>query len=107
MINLTPHSIEHPLEVSEEEYDQFVKKSANGWSHSESHLEFLCAKPVIFGVPHFQGPLNEICDSYGIKRSFQHNLVSIDGNAKEAVFKQSDKDGNSKEVTKKKLSNWE
>ena len=67
----------------------------------ESHLEFLCAKPVIFGVPHFQGPLNEICDSYGIKRSFQHNLISVDGNTKEAVFKQSDKDGNTKEITKK------
>ena len=68
---------------------------------NESHLEFLCAKPVIFGVPHFQGPLNEVCDSYGIKRSFQHNLISVDGNSKEAVFKQSDKDGNAKEVTKK------
>ena len=67
----------------------------------DSQLEFLCAKPVIFGVPHFQGPLNEICDSYGIKRSFQHNLISVDGNSKEAVFKQSDKDGNTKEVTKK------
>ena len=68
---------------------------------NNSNLEFLCAKPVIFGVPHFQGPLNEICDSYGIKRSFQHNLISVDGQSKEAVFKQSDKDGNSKEVTKK------
>ena len=68
---------------------------------NESHLEFLCAKPVIFGVPHFQGPLNEVCDSYGIKRSFQHNLISVDGNSKEAVFKQSDKDGNAKEITKK------
>ena len=67
----------------------------------DSNLEFLCAKPVIFGVPHFQGPLNEICDSYGIKRSFQHNLISINGEAKEAVFKQSDKDGNTKEITKK------
>ena len=27
----------------------------------DSNVEFLCAKPVIFGVPHFQGPLNEIC----------------------------------------------
>ena len=68
---------------------------------NDSNLEFLCAKPVIFGVPHFQGPLNEICDSYGIKRSFQHNLISVDGQSKEAVFKQSDKDGNAKEVTKK------
>tara|TARA_B100000214_G_scaffold370756_1_gene345941 strand:- start:532 stop:1566 length:1035 start_codon:yes stop_codon:yes gene_type:complete len=68
---------------------------------NESNLEFLCAKPVIFGVPHFQGPLNEVCDSYGIKRSFQHNLISVNGQSKEAVFKQSDKDGNTKEVTKK------
>ena len=66
-----------------------------------SNLEFLCAKPVIFGVPHFQGPLNSICDEYGIKRSFQHNLISINGDAKEAIFKHSDKDGNSKEVIRK------
>ena len=59
-----------------------------------SNLEFLCAKPVIFGVPHFQGPLNEICDSYGITRSFQHNLITVNGESKEAIFKQSDKDGN-------------
>ncbi len=77
--------------------DHLKKKGAL----KDSNLEFLCAKPVIFGVPHFQGPLNEICDSYGIKRSFQHNLISVNGEAKEAVFKQSDKDGNSKEVTKK------
>ena len=70
-------------------------------SLKESNLEFLCAKPVIFGVPHFQGPLNEVCDSYGIKRSFQHNLISVNGDAKEAVFKQSDKDGKTKEVTRK------
>ena len=68
---------------------------------NESNLEFLCAKAVIFGVPDFQGPLNEVCDSYGIKRSFQHNLISVNGQSKEAVFKQSDKDGNTKEVTKK------
>ena len=55
-----------------------------------SNLEFLCAKPVIFGVPHFQGPLNEVCDSYGITRSFQHNLKSVNGDKKEAVFIQSD-----------------
>ena len=67
----------------------------------DSNVEFLCAKPVIFGVPHFQGPLNEICDSYGITRSFQHNLKAVNGEAKEAVFVQSDKDGNTKEVIKK------
>ena len=66
-----------------------------------SNLEFLCAKPVIFGVPTFQGPLNKVCDDYGIKRSFQHNLISIDGEAKIAVFKQTDADGNTSEITKK------
>ena len=55
--------------------DHLKKKGAL----KDSNLEFLCAKPVIFGVPHFQGPLNEICDSYGIKRSFQHNLISVNG----------------------------
>ena len=63
--------------------DHLKKKGAL----KDSNLEFLCAKPVIFGVPHFQGPLNEICNSYGIKRSFQHNLISVNGEAKEAVFK--------------------
>jgi len=77
--------------------DHLKKKGAL----KDSNLEFLCAKPVIFGVPHFQGPLNEICDSYGITRSFQHNLKSINGETKEAIFIQSDKDGNTKEVTKK------
>ena len=86
-----------PLKIAYLAADHLKKKG----KLSESHLEFLCAKPVIFGVPHFQGPLNEICDSYGIKRSFQHNLISVNGDTKEAVFKQSDKDGNSKEITKK------
>jgi sulfide:quinone oxidoreductase len=77
--------------------DHLKKKGAL----KDSNLEFLCAKPVIFGVPHFQGPLNAVCDSYGITRSFQHNLKSVNGESKEAVFVQSDKDGNTKEVTKK------
>ena len=53
--------------------DHLKKKGAL----KDSNLEFLCAKPVIFGVPHFQGPLNAVCDSYGITRSFQHNLKSV------------------------------
>jgi sulfide:quinone oxidoreductase len=67
----------------------------------DCELEFLCTKPVIFGVPYFQKPLNDICDFYGLKRSFQHTLISVDGDAKEAVFKEADKDGNTKEVTRK------
>ena len=41
MINLTPHALEHPIEISETDYDRLVKKTGGGWSHSESHLEFL------------------------------------------------------------------
>jgi len=68
---------------------------------ADCNLEFSCAKPVIFGVPYFQKPLNDICDYYGIQRNFGHNLVSINGDTKEAVFKVTDGDGNVKEVTKK------
>jgi len=68
---------------------------------ADCNLEYLCAKPVIFGVPYFQRPLNEVCDYYGIKRGFSHNLISVNGDAKEAVFKHTDGDGNVKEVVKK------
>jgi sulfide:quinone oxidoreductase len=67
----------------------------------DCNLEFFCAKPVIFGVPYFQKPLNDVCDFYGLKRNFQHNLISINGNAKEAVFKQTDASGATKEVVRK------
>jgi len=65
------------------------------------NLEFFCAKPVIFGVPYFQKPLNDICDFYGLKRNYQHNLISVNGAGKEAVFKQTDAEGKTKELTRK------
>ena len=68
---------------------------------ADCNIEYLCAKPVIFGVPYFQKPLEEICDYYGAKRNYQHNLISINGAAKEATFKQTTSEGNTKEVTKK------
>ena len=41
MINLTPYSIQHPIQVSEDEYDQLVQKQEGGWSKSDSSLEML------------------------------------------------------------------
>ena len=67
---------------------------------ADCHLEYACAKPVIFGVPYFQKPLNDVCDDYGIERSFGHNLVAIDGEAKEAVFKVTPAEGEPQEVVK-------
>ena len=41
MIDLTPYSIQHPIQVSEDEYDQLVQKKEGGWSQCESSLEML------------------------------------------------------------------
>ena len=41
MINLTPHSIDHPILVDDEEYYQLVYRKEKGWSHCESRKECL------------------------------------------------------------------
>lgn len=41
MINLTPHSIDHPILVDDEEYYQLVYRKEKGWSHCKSRKECL------------------------------------------------------------------
>ena len=41
MINITPNSIDYPIEISEEEFDCFVKKIEGGWSQCDSHEELM------------------------------------------------------------------
>ena len=41
MIDLTPYSIQHPIQVSEDEYNQLVQKKEGGWSQCESSQEML------------------------------------------------------------------
>ena len=41
MINLTPYSLENPVEVSQEDYHNLVQMSEKGWSHCDSKEEYL------------------------------------------------------------------
>lgn len=64
-------------------------------------IEFCNAGPAMFGVPFFAKALTKVVADYGIKTSFNHNLVSIDGPAKTATFETTDSDGNKLQVVKK------
>jgi sulfide:quinone oxidoreductase len=52
----------------------------------EIEVNFLTAGPAIFGVPFYAKALEEVVLHYGIGTKYTHNLVRIDGKAKEAVF---------------------
>ena len=41
MINLTPFSMENPVEVSQETFNHLVQMSEKGWSHCDSKEECL------------------------------------------------------------------
>jgi sulfide:quinone oxidoreductase len=64
-------------------------------------VEFLTAGPSLFGVPDYVPPLMEYVNAYGIALCFGHNLIKVDGPAKTAWFKQTDKDGKSEVIERK------
>ncbi len=51
-----------------------------------ANVRYACASPAIFGVKHYQEPLNRVIARYGIATSFNHNLVAIDGPNRVATF---------------------
>jgi sulfide:quinone oxidoreductase len=57
-------------------------------------IEFLNAGAAMFSVPFFAKALTKVVAHYGIKTSFNHNLVAIDGPAKTATFETTDSEGN-------------
>jgi len=67
---------------------------------SPVETEFCLAGDVLFGVPFFVPALQCFVDSYGIKVNYKHNLKSIDGTAKKAVFAVTGPDGSVSEVVK-------
>ena len=77
--------------------DRFRKKGIL----DKIEVEFCNAGPGMFGVPFFAKALTKVIADYGIKTSFNSNLVAIDGPGKTATFEVSDKDGNKKKVSKK------
>jgi len=64
------------------------------------NIEFCNAGPGMFGVPFFAKALSKVVADYGIKTSFNHNLVAIDGAAKTATFETTDSEGNKQQVVK-------
>lgn len=56
-------------------------------------VEFLNAGPSLFGVADYVPPLMEYVKAYGIKLSFGHNLVKVDGPSRTAWFKRAGKEG--------------
>jgi sulfide:quinone oxidoreductase len=64
-------------------------------------IEFCNAGPAMFGVPFFAKALTKVVADYGIKTSFNHNLVAIDGPGKTATFEATDSAGNKQQVSKK------
>lgn len=79
--------------------------SCDTWRRSgilkSCNVEFLNAGPVLFGVPDYVPPLMEYVDRYGINLSFGHNLIRVDGPAKTAWFRKTDKAGASEIVERK------
>lgn len=52
----------------------------------KAEVVYATAGPAIFGVKYYQEPLMKVVRRYGITPLFNHNLVSVDGNRKEATF---------------------
>lgn len=52
----------------------------------KAEVIYASASPAIFGVKHYQEPLNRVIRRYGITTLFNHNLVAVDGEKKEATF---------------------
>ena len=54
-----------------------------------SNVIYGCATPSIFGVPKYRAALEKLVEARGIDTRFQHNLVEIRAESKEAVFHRS------------------
>ncbi|WP_096527683.1 NAD(P)/FAD-dependent oxidoreductase [Candidatus Nitrosoglobus terrae] len=53
---------------------------------SDCDLYFCTQSSVMFGVPLFSRELDKVVARYGIHAKFQHNLIAVDGQAKQATF---------------------
>jgi sulfide:quinone oxidoreductase len=64
-------------------------------------IEFCNAGPAMFGIPFFAKALEKVATGYGVIKSFNHNLVEIDGPNKTAIFETTDGAGNKQRIEKK------
>ncbi len=63
-------------------------------------VEFCTAGAALFGVADYVPALMKYVEKYGINLNYQNNLIQVDGQAKTALFKVTDAEGNSQEVEK-------
>lgn len=63
-------------------------------------VEFCTAGAALFGVADYVPALMQYVEKYGIQLNFQHNLVSVDGSGKTAVFNVTDPEGNTTQIEK-------
>jgi sulfide:quinone oxidoreductase len=77
--------------------------SADHWKRNgvikDIEISFYNAVGVLFGVGDYVPALMKYMDGYGANIRFSHNLISIDGEAKIATFKQTDAEGATSLVT--------
>lgn len=64
-------------------------------------IEFCNAGAAMFGIPFFAKALEKVAAGYGVIKSFNHNLVEIDGPNKTAIFETTDSAGNKQRIEKK------
>lgn len=53
---------------------------------SDCELYFCNQGAAMFGVPFFSRELDKVVERYGIQAKFQHNLIAVDGEARQATF---------------------
>jgi sulfide:quinone oxidoreductase len=63
-------------------------------------VDFSTAGKVIFGIKKYADQLNKVIRKYNIETNFRHDLVKINGAAKQATFKVTATDGTESFVTK-------
>ena len=63
-------------------------------------VEFCTAGAALFGVADYVPALMRYIEKYGIGLNYQSNLIQVNGDAKTALFKVTDSEGNSSEVEK-------
>jgi sulfide:quinone oxidoreductase len=57
-------------------------------------LEFVSGGSMLFGIKKYAVSLQKMVDKYGINLQFKYDLISIDGDKKEATFRLIDGLGN-------------
>jgi len=65
---------------------------------NKTRIVYGCATPSIFGIAKYRAELDKIIEARDIETMYQHNLVEVRGDSKEAVFENTAEDSATKVV---------